>query len=111
MGNVMPTAGKTFQRREEDFVCERCGTSVVGDGYTNHCPYCLYGKHVDIFPGDRLETCGGLMEPVGYEKDRGQEKLTHRCLRCGKTKKNKVQARDSFEELLRLSARLAASKI
>lgn len=107
---MMTTGSKTFQKRAEDFQCEQCGALVTGNGYTNHCPYCLYGKHVDIFPGDRLETCGGLMEPVLYEKARGQEKLTHRCLRCGKMKKNKVQAEDSFEALVGLAARLATQK-
>ena len=106
----MKTVGnKLFQKREEDFVCEQCGKTVMGDGYTNHCPYCLFGKHVDVFPGDRLETCGGLMEPVGHEKLHGQEKLIHCCLRCGKTKKNKVQSADSFETLF-LASTSSASK-
>lgn len=94
---------KVFQRRTEDFSCEHCGFQVAGNGYTNHCPRCLYGKHVDINPGDRLETCGGLMEPLFVEKEGQQEKLTHQCLRCGKIRKNKVQTEDSFEALLALS--------
>ena len=55
---------KQFVRRREDFVCEHCGTKVVGDGYTNHCPKCLWSKHVDIMPGDRAEDCQGLMRPI-----------------------------------------------
>lgn len=97
------TGSKVFQRRKEDFQCEQCGFFVTGTGYTNHCPRCLYGKHVDVFPGDRAETCGGLMEPIQYEKNNGQEKLTHRCLRCGKVRKNKVQKEDDFEVLLALA--------
>lgn len=94
------TGSKVFQKRKEDFQCEQCGFFVIGTGYTNHCPRCLYAKHVDIFPGDRAEACGGLMEPMRYEKDHGQEKLTHQCLKCGKVRKNKVQQGDSFESLL-----------
>jgi len=92
--------GKIFQKRKEDFVCEHCGTAVAGNGYTNHCPRCLYSKHVDIFPGDREESCGGLMEPVAYEKEQNQEKIFYRCLRCGKEGKNKVQGEDDFEAVL-----------
>ena len=39
------------------FNCEHCGKEVLplSDGsYRNHCPYCLYSKHVDIVLGDRL---------------------------------------------------------
>lgn len=99
---------KTFQRRTEDFLCEHCGAHVAGNGYTNHCPHCLYGKHVDINPGDRLEACGGLMEPIASEKESGQEKLTHRCLKCGKIRKNKIQTEDSFDALLALAKKRVA---
>lgn len=97
------TTVKTFQRRTEDFLCERCGAHVTGNGYTNHCPRCLYGKHVDINPGDRLEMCGGLMEPIATEKEGRGEKLVHQCLRCGKIRKNKIQVEDSFDALLMLA--------
>jgi len=55
---------KRFQKRIEDFVCERCGAFVKGTGYTDHCPECLWSKHVDVNPGDREAECGGLMEHV-----------------------------------------------
>lgn len=38
---------KNFTRVIEDFICENCGTEVKGNGYTNHCPKCLWSKHVD----------------------------------------------------------------
>ena len=72
---------KKFQKRKEDFVCEHCGAEVKGNGYTNHCPKCLWSKHVDIFPGDRLEDCGGLMEPVAVEaKKAGKYTIVHKCV-------------------------------
>ena len=61
----------TFIRKTEDFICENCGAVVVGNGYTNHCPACLYSKHVDRSPGDRAADCGGLMEPVAVALKRG----------------------------------------
>ncbi len=102
------TATKVFQKRREDFACEHCGLPVTGDGYTNHCPHCLYSKHVDVHPGDRLATCGGLMEPLSSEKEGGQEKLLQRCEKCGFERKNKVQEEDDFEALLGLARKKAA---
>ena len=55
---------KKFQRTKEDFTCEKCNLVVNGSGYTNHCPRCLWSKHVDVNPGDRQATCQGFMEPV-----------------------------------------------
>ena len=75
--NLLST--KKFQRRKEDFVCEHCGASVKGNGYTNHCPCCLWSKHVDINPGDRAESCGGLMEPVSVVSRQGHYLLTQKC--------------------------------
>jgi hypothetical protein len=45
--------GRRFQRTIEDFECERCRMLVTGSGFTNHCPACLWSKHVDVHPGDR----------------------------------------------------------
>lgn len=98
---------KVFQRKKEDFQCEKCGALVSGDGYTNHCPKCLWSKHVDNFPGDRAATCGGLMEPVFLEPENGGQKLTHHCVVCGYEKKNKTAENDDFEALLALSRRIA----
>ncbi|MEA1909889.1 MAG: RNHCP domain-containing protein, partial [Patescibacteria group bacterium] len=58
---------KNFIKTTEDFTCEHCGYNVKGTGYTNHCPKCLYSKHVDDVPGDRKNKCNGLMAPIGVE--------------------------------------------
>lgn len=98
---------KKFQRTIEDFTCEHCGRAVIGNGYTNHCPNCLYSKHVDIQPGDRESECGGLMTPVALEM-RGEDfRLTHRCNECGFEKKNNVAPEDKREELYELAKKLA----
>jgi hypothetical protein len=98
---------KKFQRRQEDFQCENCGTTVVGNGYTNHCTKCLWSKHVDVSPGDRLATCGGLMEPISLKQESVGYILIHRCVKCGHEKKNRGAEEDDFEALLELSRRLA----
>jgi hypothetical protein len=94
---------KKFQRRKEDFVCENCGKKVKGTGYTNHCPNCLWSRHVDINPGDRAAKCGGMMAPVGLEIRTGGCVITHRCVRCRHEKKNKVNAGDNPDKIIDLS--------
>lgn len=98
---------KKFQKNQEDFVCEKCGEKVSGDGYTNHCPACLWSKHVDINPGDREARCGGMMKPVWVEKVGKDFVLTNRCEICGHEKRNKISARDNFEEVLKVATRVA----
>ena len=93
---------KRFQRHIEDFTCGNCGVFVKGDGYTNHCPECLWSQHVDINPGDRAESCKGLMEPIEFTMKKGDYILTHRCTVCGTTKKNKTSKNDNFEVILSL---------
>ena len=78
-------------------------------GYRNHCPTCLYSKHVDIIPGDRANPCQGLMQPIAVEylPQKGWM-IVHECERCGyigrnKASLNEIQA-DSFDLIIELSA-------
>ena len=95
---------KKFQKKMEDFICEKCGFVNVGDGYTNHCHKCLQSKHVDVNPGDRAESCDGLMEPIGLENKNGAFLVIHKCTRCGCYRKNKAQVGDDFDKLISLSS-------
>ena len=92
----------SFKRNIENLVCENCGFSVQGDGYTNHCPNCLWGKHVDVEPGDRKEKCQGMMKPINVLKNHGKYILLHECARCGARKNNKMQKDDNFDALVNL---------
>ncbi len=93
-----------FTKTPEDFACEKCGAQVVGNGYTNHCPECLWSKHVDVNPGDRAAACGGMMEPVAVEKKAGEYHILHKCVICGFERLNKAQKQDSFDMLVQISA-------
>jgi rubrerythrin len=88
---------KRFTKTVEDFICGHCGREVEGNGYTNHCPFCLWSKHVDINPGDREATCGGLMKPIRLEKEKSEYIVTHECIVCGYTKRNKLSIADDFD--------------
>ncbi len=94
---------KKFIRTKEDFVCGHCGASVQGNGFTNHCPKCLWSKHVDINPGDRAAECQGLMQPVSVEKSGDTYSITHQCSICGYEKRNKVSPEDDFELVINLA--------
>jgi rubrerythrin len=95
---------KKFQRKREDFVCQNCGKEVSGDGYTNHCPFCLWSKHVDDYPGDRKNPCEGMMEPAEAYLKNGQWYLVHICQKCGLRKINRTSKRDDqaiLEEIIK----------
>lgn len=96
----------------DGFVCKHCGQAVkplTSGSYRNHCPFCLYSKHVDVIPGDRLATCHGLMEPIAV--DQSAKKgwiLIHQCEACGKIQRNKAALEDrepdSYEKLIVLAS-------
>jgi len=93
---------KKFTRKIEDFVCKHCGFRVKGTGYTNHCPRCLWSRHVDINPGDRANRCQGMMEPARVEKKGDELILVYICEKCRETKKNKVGKSDDLEKVIEI---------
>ena len=94
---------KKFIKKVENFICENCGKKVIGNGWTNHCPYCLYSKHIDINPGDRSCNCLGLMKPIEIQQKNGNFIILHKCLKCGFERKNKIAENDNFDLILKLS--------
>ena len=98
----------SFTRTIEDFTCEHCGHAVKGDGYTNHCPKCLWSKHVDKNPGDRAESCGGLMEPIRIEGAASMSRIIHKCTKCGLERPVKTVPEDDTDAIIKI-ARNAAS--
>ena len=96
---------KNFTMRDEKFLCENCGNMVLPLGYTarDHCPFCLYSKHVDIMPGDRKNNCLGLLKPIGIEKFRDTYKVLYRCEKCGELHKNIMAKDDDMDLIISLS--------
>lgn len=75
----------------------------MGDGYTDHCPKCLWGKHVDKeIPGDRASECRGLMEPIQAEYKQDKFKIKYKCLKCGHIFNVWAASDDKKDELLPL---------
>ncbi len=100
---------KQFQRKIEDFTCQKCATQIKGDGYTNHCPHCLHSKHLDNNPGDRANKCGGMMTPVALVHKGDDWIVTHRCGKCGTEKNCKTRPED-FDAVVKLAKTLAGTK-
>src|SRR4051812_18681874 len=96
---------------DQSFKCAHCGfvvpctTIVSGVQNRNHCPYCLWSRHLDwSIAGDRLSSCRAVMRPVGLttkqtrnkyagERD-GELMLIHRCTDCGHLAINRIAADD-----------------
>lgn len=100
-----------FKKTTQDFICQQCGHQVRGSGYTNHCPECLWSKHVDIEPGDRANECQGPMEPVDIYKQGPNWIIIHRCQRCHQQSKNKILPSDNFETVIQLEKQINQKKI
>ncbi len=92
-----------------NFKCRNCGFFVTqnrelsGVNNRNHCPRCLWSRHMDITPGDRRSDCLSRMEPVGltvkhvtkkYGCSVGELMVIHVCTGCGKLSINRIAADD-----------------
>ncbi len=96
---------KRFSKNIEDFTCAHCGATVKGNGYTDHCPTCLWSRHVDGNPGDRRSSCHGMMKPVRAEYSHSGFAMVHRCEKCGIEKRCRAAPADNTELLVSLSNR------
>ena len=98
---------RKFTVIDEEFQCENCGKQVQKLGYScrNHCPYCLFSKHVDVNPGDRLNECKGLLVPIDIEKHKNTYKIIYKCEKCGNIHKNIMANDDNMDLIITLSVK------
>ena len=96
---------KRFNMIDEKFKCMNCGMEVDTLNYTarDHCPRCLYSRHVDVMPGDRQNKRMGLMMPIGIEKYKNTYKIIYKCLSCGEVHKNIMAQDDDYDMIVKLS--------
>ena len=97
---------KKFNMVDEGFICDNCGKKVQALKYSarDHCPFCLYSKHVDIFPGDRKNNCLGLLKPVDIEKFKDTYKIIYKCEKCKQVHKNIMAKDDDYNVILNISS-------
>ncbi|MGH9185323.1 MAG: RNHCP domain-containing protein [Acidimicrobiales bacterium] len=96
-------------RARSSFRCRRCGLDVPldapGTAHRNHCPTCLWSRHLDDTPGDRASACGSTMEPVAVTvRGDGEWVLIHRCTGCGVLHLNRTAGDDNPLVLVRIAA-------
>ncbi len=101
---------------EMSFRCVHCGAQVAASPHyagvlnRNHCPYCLWSRHLDLFTaGDRLCACKAPMRPVGLtlkqspkryaRPDSGELMLIHACVECSRVSINRIAADDLAEQI------------
>jgi len=100
-------SGETFQ-----CICCRqpIRTSALGTRHRNHCPHCLWSRHVDDAIGDRGSACNQPMAPIAVTVDDcGEWSLVHRCTGCGRLRTNRIAGDDSEMALLALALRPIAN--
>jgi DNA-directed RNA polymerase subunit RPC12/RpoP len=119
--------GQSYNGTQE-FTCMRCGLfvafvpEVAGVQNRNHCPYCLWSRHLDWrTAGDRLSNCRAAMEPVGLTTKRGRNKyarerdgelmIVHRCAGCATLVINRIAADDSAAAILAVFERSCAEDL
>ena len=92
---------------DEEFICQNCNKKVNKLNYTarDHCNYCLYSKHVDIMPGDRQNSCQGMLIPIGIEKFKNTYKIIYKCNKCNIIHKNIMATDDNYDEIVKLSSK------
>lgn len=101
-------------RIDTSFRCIVCNWAVnaeaFGTSHRNHCPRCLWSRHLDDEPGDRRCACRSAMEPIAIEvrKD-GEWSIVHRCSGCNTIRTNRIAGDDHERSLLALALRPIAS--
>ena len=91
-----------FIMKNESFCCENCKEEISKHpswSARNHCPHCLYSKHLDKdFPWDRASECHSIMKPVwkDYHKNKGWM-VVHECISCKKKIPNRLAQDDNVE--------------
>jgi hypothetical protein len=98
------------RRGPDTFRCGHCRLDVSMDApgtqHRNHCPSCLWSRHLDDAPGDRAADCAGSMEPIGIcVRAGGEWALVHRCGGCATLRINRIAGDDNPLLLMRLAVK------
>jgi len=81
-------------KHPSSFRCVHCRldvpTDAPGTAHRNHCPTCLWSRHLDVDPGDRAS---------------GEWVLIHRCNGCGTLSSNRIAGDDNPLLLVRIAVK------
>jgi len=107
---TLPERSRLLDERATSFRCVQCRldvpTDAPGTAHRNHCPYCLWSRHVDDDPGDRSSDCLASMEPIAITvRGDGEWVLIHRCNGCGVLHSNRIAGDDNPLLLVRIAVR------
>ena len=94
---------KKFSKNDNSFTCVVCGKIIESLKYSSrdHCTKCLCSLHVDINPGDRANTCKGILQPISIEQSNKKGYIiNYECTKCGQLHNNKAAEDDSFKTIL-----------
>ena len=58
---------------------------------------------MDVEPGDRAATCGGMMEPIALEGSTGNYRIIERCLRCRLERPIALAKNDNMKTVLAIA--------
>ena len=108
--DALPAPSHRQILKDQNFRCANCNHFVsteresCGVNNRNHCPNCLWSRHVDNIPGDRKAGCHCRMKPLGLTLKRTNKKystinqgelmLIHECTGCGKISINRIAGDD-----------------
>lgn len=107
------------EESDRGFKCINCHKWVpvnehMGTLNRNHCPSCLWSKHVDLTrAGDRLSSCETGMRPIALtfkntrvdeygKQQKGEIMIVHECPKCNKISINRIAADDNPDEIIKL---------
>ncbi|WP_283139820.1 RNHCP domain-containing protein [Rhizohabitans arisaemae] len=96
------------RNRTSSFRCLNCRLDVSmdapGTAHRNHCPTCLWSRHLDNTPGDRAADCDASMAPIAIQvRPNGEWAIVHRCNACGTLDANRIAGDDNPLSLMRLA--------
>ena len=110
VGGTPSSGDRSHVKPPKSFRCVHCRldvpTDAPGTAHRNHCPTCLWSRHVDDDPGDRASDCLASMEPIAItvRKD-GEWVLIHRCNGCGTLSSNRIAGDDNPLLLVRIAVK------
>ncbi len=86
----MSEGKKLWEIYQNSIECKICNKIFFGLN-KDHCPHCLCSIHQDILPRDNKSNCMGVLKPLS----RTENKIIHKCDKCGAIQYNPIYEDDN----------------